>query len=212
MNSKRFLTIAGISLALVLALGGGILLGSIGGNSVFAQGPTNNQFGFGPGRMMGGAVAGGQAYTGTMPCATGNGFGNGIGMMGGARGLGYDEVMLPSLAKALGLTTDQLQAEFKAGKTVADLATAKGISIDKLTADLLAAHKEYLQKLVADGKLTQAQADAMIDRMDDVDSHPCLTGDVTPGQGAFGANGARGGMMGGRGGMMGGFGVRGTSN
>ena len=204
MNSKRFLTIAGISLALVLALGGGILLGSLATNSVFAQGPTNNRLGFGPGRMMGGAVASGQAYTGTMPCATGDGFG--IGMVGGARGLGYNEVMLPSLAKALGLTTDQLQAELKAGKTVADLAKAKGISTDKLTADVLAAHKEYLQKLVADGKLTQAQADAMVDRMDDVDSHPCLTGDVTPSQGA------RGGMMGGRGGMMGGFGARGSSN
>ena len=90
------------------------------------------------GRGMMGGVAPSQAVTGTAP------FAGGLGMMGGARGLGYNEVMLPSLAKGLGLTVEQLQAELKAGKTVADLAKAKGISVEKLTADMLAAHKEYL--------------------------------------------------------------------
>jgi hypothetical protein len=218
MNTKRFLVVAGVSLSLVMALGAGVLIGGITGQSVFAQGPAGGQQGFGPG-MMGrglgfgagytGTVAGpitGQ-FTGTMPCLTGdvgqvgpNGqFGR--GMMGGAGGYGFDSVMLPSLAKALGLTQEQLQAEFAAGKSALDIATAKGISAEKLQADFLAAHKAALQQLVTDGKLTQAQADAMQDRADDQD-HPCLTGTVTPGQG-FGPGGMMGG--GGRGGrgMMG---------
>ena len=93
-----------------------------------------------------------------------------------------------------------MQAEFKAGKSALDIATAKGISAEKLQADFLAAHKAALAQLVKDGKLTQAQADAMQERADDQD-HPCLTSDVLPGQGA-GRGGMMGGGRGGRG-MMG---------
>ncbi len=218
MNTKRFLVVAGVSLSLAVALGAGVLIGGVAGQSVFAQGPTGGVQGFGPG-MMGRGLGFGGAYsgtvpagvtgavTGTMPCLTGDAgrvganAAVGRGMMGGAGGFGYDSVMLPSLAKALGITQEQLQAEFKAGKSVLDIATAKGISAEKLQADFLAAHKVALAQLVKDGKLTQAQADAMQDRADDQD-HPCLTQDVVPGQGA-----GRGGMMGGVGrggrGMMG---------
>ncbi|MDP3047657.1 MAG: hypothetical protein Q8O07_09300, partial [Chloroflexota bacterium] len=174
-------------------------------------GPAGGAQGFGPG-MMGRGLGLGAGYsgtiTGTMPCLTadagqvGAGSGQfGRGRMGGAGGFGYDAVMLPSLAKALGLTEEQLQAEFKAGKSALDIAKGKGISAEKLQADFLAAHKVALKQLVNDGKLTQAQADAMQDRADDQD-HPCLTGTVTPGQGV-----GPGGMIGrgGRGGrgMMG---------
>lgn len=229
MNTKRFLVVAGVSLSLVVALGAGVLIGGITGQSVFAQGPAGGQQGFGPGMMVRGlgfgagytgTVAGpitGQ-FTGTMPCLTAgvvNGqdgqdgqdgqvgqFGQfGRGMMGGAGAFGYNSVMLPSLAKALGLTQEQLQAEFAAGKSALDIATAKGISAEKLQADFLAAHKAALQQLVTDGKLTQAQADAMQDRADDQD-HPCLTGTVTPGQG-FGPGGMMGGGVRGGRGMMG---------
>ena len=56
----------------------------------------------------------------------------------------------------------------------------------------------------------------MIERMEQVENHPCLTGDVTPGQGAGSTQGftggrGRGGMMGGRG-MMGNWGTQGTTN
>jgi hypothetical protein len=201
MNAKRFVLVIGVSLALVSALGAGVLIGSIAHGTAFAQGPTATPPAFGPGWMMGRGPAAGQAYTGTVPFA-GQGFGP--GMMGAARGYGYDQVMIPSLAKALGLSVDQLNAELKAGKTVQQLAQEKGISTEKLVADVLAAHKEYLQKLVSDGKLTQQQADWMIQRMESIQNHPCLTGDVVPGQGLQGGFGrGRGGMMGG------GFGARG---
>ena len=204
MNTRRFLVVTGVSLGLALALGAGVLIGGIAGQSVFAQGPAGGAQGFGPG-MMGRGLGLRAGYsgtiTGTMPCLTADdgqvGAGSGQvsrGMMGGAGGFGYDSVMLPSLAKALGLTEEQLQAEFKAGKSALDIAKAKGISAEKLQADFLAAHKVALQQLVKDGKLTQAQADAMQDRADDQD-HPCLTGTVTPGQGAGPGRGGRG-MMG----------------
>ena len=207
MNSKRFLVVTGVSLVLVAALGAGVLIGGITGQSVFAQGPAGGAQGFGAG-MMGRGLGLGAGYTGTitgtMPCLITDTIQTGVvsvplgrGMMSGAGGFGYDEVMLPSLAKALGIDEVQLQAEFKSGKSALDIATAKGISAEKLQADFLAAHKAALQQLVADGKLTQAQADAMQDRADDQD-HPCLTGTVPPGQGA-----GRGGMMGGGRGMMG---------
>ena len=189
MNTRRFLVVAGVSLSLVMALGAGVLIGGIAGQSVFAQGPAGDAQGFGPG-MMGRGLGFGVGYTGTMPCLTtepgqvGAASGQfGRGRMGGAGGFGYDAVMLPSLAKALGITQEQLQAEFKAGKSALDIAKGKGISAEKLQADFLAAHKVALKQLVNDGKLTQAQADAMQDRADDQD-HPCLTGTVTPGQGA----------------------------
>jgi hypothetical protein len=213
MNTKRFLVVAGVSLSLVVAVGAGVLIGSIAGQSVFAQGPAGGQQGFGGG-MMGRGLGLGAGYTGTItgatPClnclATAPGQAVpasgllGLGRMGGAGGFGYDAVMLPSLASALGITQEQLQAEFKAGKSALDIATAKGISAEKLQANFLAAHKVALQQLVKDGKLTQAQADAMQDRADDQD-RPCLTGTVTPGQGA-GRGGMMGGGRGGRG-MMG---------
>jgi hypothetical protein len=212
MNTKRILVVTGVSLALAVALGAGVLIGGIAGQSAFAQGPVGGQPGFG---MMGrglGVGAGytgtvGGAYTGTMPCLTGDavpvqpaGTAIGLGRMGGAGGYGYDEVMLPALAKALGMTQEQLQAQFAAGKSALDIATAKGISAEKLQADFLAAHKVALQQMVKDGKLTQAQADLMQDRADDQD-HPCLTGTVTPGTGV-GRGGAVAGGRGGRG-MMG---------
>jgi hypothetical protein len=211
MNTKRFLVVAGVSLSLVMALGTGVLIGGIAGQSVFAQGPAGGSQGFGRG-MMGSGLGFGAGYsgtiTGTMPCLTADGdeadvlpgqFGR--AMMGGAGGFGYDSVMLPSLANALGLTVEQLQAEFKAGRSALAIATAKGISAEKLQADFLAAHKAALQQLVNDGKLTQAQADAMRDRADDQD-HPCLTGAVTPGQGVGPGGMMGGGYRGGRG-MMG---------
>jgi hypothetical protein len=223
MNTKWLIVVAGVSLSLVVALGAGVLIGGIAGQTVFAQGPAGGQWGFGPGMMgrglgFGAGITGtatGPAtglvtgtYTGAMPCLTGNAgqvvtgsVPYGRGMMSGVGGFGYDSVMLPSLAKALGITETQLQAEFAAGKSVLDIATAKGISAEKLQADFLAAHKAALQQLVKDGKLTQAQADAMQDRADDQDL-PCLSGTVTPGQGVGPGGMMGGGVRGGRG-MMG---------
>lgn len=64
----------------------------------------------------------------------------------------------------LGMTAEQIQAERLAGKSLAQIAAAKGISEEKLIQTILDAKKAELAKLVADGKLTQAQMDLMIQR------------------------------------------------
>ena len=67
--------------------------------------------------------------------------------------------------KLLGMTQAEIQAARLAGKSLAELAQAKGVSKDALIQAILDEHKADLGKLVADGKMTQAQADAMVSRM-----------------------------------------------
>ena len=65
-----------------------------------------------------------------------------------------------AVAKALGITVDELRAGHEAGKTLAQLAAAKGISKADLISKLVAAAKAQLAADVTAGRLTQAQADA----------------------------------------------------
>jgi hypothetical protein len=69
------------------------------------------------------------------------------------------------VATLLGMTAEQIQAERLAGKSLAQIADAKGISEDKLISTILDAKKADLAALVADGKLTQAQMDLMVEHM-----------------------------------------------
>jgi len=68
-------------------------------------------------------------------------------------------------AALLGMTTEQIQAERLAGKSLAQIAASEGISEETLIQTILDAKKADLAKLVADGKLTQAQMDLMVERM-----------------------------------------------
>ena len=54
------------------------------------------------------------------------------------------------------------------GQTVAQLAQAKGVSLDALKTVALDAMKASFADLVKQGVMTQAQADAMPDHMDDM--------------------------------------------
>lgn len=71
-----------------------------------------------------------------------------------------------ALAKLLGLSVADLQAQLKAGKSIKDLQQAKGISDEALKAARHDAVKPVLDKAVKDGKLTPAQADQMLQRID----------------------------------------------
>ena len=82
-------------------------------------------------------------------------FGPGFGERGPRGGV----QVMDAAATVLGMSVDDLMAELKDGKSLADVAAAKGISQEKLTADLLAQVKTQLDGLVSDGKLTQEQAD-----------------------------------------------------
>ncbi len=170
----------------VAALIGIVALVALAGAAVaFAQSgiptPTPPPFeGYGPG-MMGGGY-------GIM--------GNGAGMMGSGYGFmaEYRDVIHAKIAEALGLSLDEFNAALAEGKTPYQIAQGKGIDFATVQAAMQAGMAEALKQAVADGKLTQAQADAML-------SHHAQMS-------AWHANG--GSPMAGRGrGMMGPMGARG---
>ena len=65
------------------------------------------------------------------------------------------------VAKVLGITETELHTQLRAGKTLAQIAAAKGISKATLIDDLVQAAEERLAQAVTDGKLSQAQADVL---------------------------------------------------
>ena len=70
-----------------------------------------------------------------------------------------------ALAAALDVTPEALQAELGAGQSLAAIANAQGVDLAELAAVLEAAMQAGLEEAVADGALTQAQADQMLAAM-----------------------------------------------
>ena len=155
---KRYWIIA-ILVVVVLALGvTGVVL---------AQGPkpgATPQPGQGYG-MMG---QGGMMGSGGMMSGRG-------GMMGGSTnqgGKGYQgtgmgqmhEYMQAALAEKLGISLDDLNAAYAGGKTFWQIAEDKGFTTEEAQQMMLDARTVALDKMVADGAITQAQADWMKNR------------------------------------------------
>jgi len=69
---------------------------------------------------------------------------------------------IEELASQLGITPGQLQDDLKSGETIAQLAQEKGLSVDSLVADLTAKRAAQIQQEVTDGKLTQDQANNLL--------------------------------------------------
>lgn len=65
-------------------------------------------------------------------------------------------------ATALGMTEAELRTELEAGKSIAQVAEAKNIDLQKVIDALVTERKEHIAAHVAEGKLTQAQADAKL--------------------------------------------------
>ena len=76
----------------------------------------------------------------------------------GGKGIGKG-TDLSSAATALGVTAEEVRAALKAGQSLADLATAKGVDPQKVIDALMAPITERANAAVTSGKLTQAQAD-----------------------------------------------------
>lgn len=74
----------------------------------------------------------------------------------GGRGGGMH---LQVAAEALGMSVDELRAAAADGKTLADLAADNGVTEQTLIDALVAAHEEKLDAALADGRLTQPEAD-----------------------------------------------------
>ena len=70
-------------------------------------------------------------------------------------------------AQALGMDEDALFTEWDAGKSIAELAQERGVDVQTIADALIAADTEYINKLVADGHLTQAEADEWLAELAD---------------------------------------------
>lgn len=69
---------------------------------------------------------------------------------------------LTTIAGALNMTVADLQSALQSGKTVATLATEKGVALQTIVDALVAEQKTLLQQAVTAGRLTQEQADARL--------------------------------------------------
>lgn len=79
---------------------------------------------------------------------------------------GVHDSVWAALAKQLGLTSDELTAQIEDGKTLAQIAQEKDIAVEDLAATMETTMKAGLAQAVKDGKLTQEQADLMLQHMD----------------------------------------------
>jgi hypothetical protein len=86
----------------------------------------------------------------------GRGGPGGHGGRGGPGGGGHD---LSAAATALGISEADLKTALESGKTLAEVAKDKNVSVDTLVAALVKAETDRIKQEVTDGKLTQAQAD-----------------------------------------------------
>ena len=84
----------------------------------------------------------------------------GPGILPRAKAPGLGEV-----AKALGISQSELQQDLRSGKTVKDLAAAKGMDEAAFRSKLASVTKADLDPQVASGKITQKQEDAVLQRI-----------------------------------------------
>jgi len=143
-----------------------LVVGVVGATSVYAQEQTPPAFG----------------------PMNGRGPGDGTG-----RGFGLGDAELEAAAKVLGMTTDEVSAALKDGKTLQDLATAKGVDIADVHAAIQAVHETEFRDRIAqalkDGTITQEKADWLLKGLDN----------GFMGGGGFGRGGGFGGPRGGNG-------------
>ena len=105
------------------------------------------------------------------------GYGHGYGMMGGRNGYGgmrgawqgeehgpYHEYMLEVFSEVLGLTVDQIESRLDSGETMWQIAAAEDLSSQEFAGLMLQARQAMLDQAVADGLLSQEQADFMASR------------------------------------------------
>jgi hypothetical protein len=183
MNQKIKITIIALGVLVVATLSVGAVLAQAStpttgyGPGWMMDGNTQNGYGYG---MMGDNTQNGYGY-GMMGDNTQNGYGN--GMMGGLTMNGSDwesmnymhqwmntsggmhTFVWNTLAEKLELSNDELYEQVNNGRTIAQIAESKGITITDLVATLEMAHVDVLNQAVADGNLTQDQADNILAQM-----------------------------------------------
>lgn len=139
---KKFLVISAV-VALAIAL-----FGVAGFAYAQTQTPPDAPF-YGPGMMQ-----------------RGGGFGGGRMGSWGQGGYGpMHTYMVDAFADALGLTSDELQAKLDEGETMYSIAQAQELSDEDFANLWVEARTKALESAVAEGVITQAQADWMLERM-----------------------------------------------
>lgn len=102
---------------------------------------------------------------------------------GGGMGWRWGGGMLQTWAEALGMTPEELAAAMQDGKSVADLAAEKGLELKDLVDKALAAREAVVREAVEAGRLTQEQADALRQQMQERMSERLQSGACAPGAG-----------------------------
>jgi hypothetical protein len=158
---------------LALALVAGAALATFSYVSAQAGTPPSSTpgSGYGRGGMMNGSAAGSMGRGGMMGARAGS---------DDLDGPMHDE-MIAALAGKLGLSVDDLNARLAKGETMAQIATAKGLTTAQFSELMTQVRAAALDQAVKDGSLTQAQADWMKQR-----------GAGQMGAGQMGARGGRG--------------------
>ena len=72
---------------------------------------------------------------------------------------------LTAAAGALGITPAELGAQLRSGKSLKDVATAKGVPYEKVSAAIVTSVKADLDAAVAAGTIKQARADRILARL-----------------------------------------------
>jgi hypothetical protein len=90
---------------------------------------------------------------------------------GGGFGFGPNgQAALEAAAEALGMTADELSTQLWGGKTLAELADEAGVNLqdvrDAVEAAQLEAVRDAIAQAVEDGRITQAQADWLLQGLD----------------------------------------------
>ena len=94
----------------------------------------------------------------------------------------------------LGVDAETLRSEFAAGNSIADVATANGVDVQTVIDTMVGEAEAHLAEKVADGSLTQEEADAKLAEVstrvaERVNTVP------TPGEGRHGRHGRNGGTV-----------------
>lgn len=127
--------------------------------------------------------------------------GFGRGLMGSAMFSGTENSLIAMAAEQLDMTVDELVAALQDGETtIADLAAAQGVDPQAIVDAYIAGRQEFLAEAVADGRITQEQADLMLEHMEEM-ALARVNGTFPSGAPGGCPGGRQGGFR--RGGMMG---------
>lgn len=102
-----------------------------------------------------------------LPRFRGRGYGTlpAPGVRGPGFGFGFGATELEAVAKSLNMASADLVTQLRGGKTLADVAKAQNVDQSVVKQAIITAHKAEIDREVADGLLTQAQATALEARL-----------------------------------------------